>query len=554
VWFRSVFLKTLRDCRFGILGWGIGMGLLTPLMFKVTVAVLAGSSAIRAETMALARNPVVRLFAEPVDVLTPGGYATWRLSMLLPMLAIWALLTVTRMLRGEEENGALDVILSTPRSRTRVAVEKLAAVATALLVIGLFIGLLALTGAVLLRIALGADRALLFGLNVSLFAMVFGALAFLVSQFTRERRPAAGITGVLLGGSFVLASAGRVVPGGEWMGRISPLYYFELNKPLVAGHPLSAGALIVLLAAAGVCTAIGLALLVRRDVGAPFPRGELYFRERKPHRALPLRAWSLRSSFARSLRATVASAIWWGIALACYAMALTALLRQVQQNLENLVRDLAAGNPMIAEIVTRVSRGGDVGANLMFLNFVFTLLVVIVAAFAVSTASGWAYEEEEGRLGLVLAAPCARHRVILEHFLTSALALAMVTGFIFAGTVLGASVVGLQLATGRVALAAFGMVPVGLVVSSAGYLLSGWLRTRTVTATLIAFVLASFVVALLARLLHWPDGILQLSIFEQYGSPLIDGLRPSRMLALLAVAGAALAVATTRFAHKDIVR
>ena len=151
-----------------------------------------------------------------------------------------------------------------------------------------------------------------------------------------------------------------------------------------------------MVAAAGVWTAIGLALLVRRDVGAPFARGELFFRERRPPRALPLHAWSLRSSFARSLRATVASAIWWGIALGCYTMALTALLRQVQQNLGGLVRDLAAGNPMFAEVVARVSRGGDVSANLMFLNFVFTLLVVVVAAFAVSTASRWAYEEEEG--------------------------------------------------------------------------------------------------------------------------------------------------------------
>ena len=99
------------------------------------------------------------------------------------------------------------------------AVEKLAAVATALLVIGLFIGLLALAGAVLLRIALGTNRALLFGLNVSLFAMVFAALAFLVSQFTRERRPAAGITGVLLGGSRSFsparAASSRVASGWD---------------------------------------------------------------------------------------------------------------------------------------------------------------------------------------------------------------------------------------------------------------------------------------------------------------------------------------------------
>lgn len=90
----------------------------------------------RAEVLALVRHPAMRLFAEPVDVLSPGGYATWRLSLVLPLLGIWALLAVSQTLRGEEESGALDVLLSVPRSRLRVATEKLAAMATALLLMG----------------------------------------------------------------------------------------------------------------------------------------------------------------------------------------------------------------------------------------------------------------------------------------------------------------------------------------------------------------------------------------------------------------------------------
>ena len=94
----------------------------------------------QAELLALTQNPALRLFAEPIDVLTPGAYTTWRLSLVLPLLAVWALLTVSRTLRGEEEHGALDTLLSVPRSRRRIAAEKLAAVATALLLIGLLIG------------------------------------------------------------------------------------------------------------------------------------------------------------------------------------------------------------------------------------------------------------------------------------------------------------------------------------------------------------------------------------------------------------------------------
>src|SRR4029077_10185058 len=101
--------------------------------------------------------------------LTPGGYATWRLSMVLPLVSIWALLTVSRTLRGEEEHGGLDALLSVPRSRLRIAVEKLAAVAVSLLLIGLLISVLALAGALAIGLRLASGRALLFGLNTSLF-------------------------------------------------------------------------------------------------------------------------------------------------------------------------------------------------------------------------------------------------------------------------------------------------------------------------------------------------------------------------------------------------
>jgi len=240
------------------------------------------------------------------------------------------------------------------------------------------------------------------------------------------------------------------------------------------------------------------------------------------------------------------------VAVGCYTMMLTALLRQLQRNLDDLIGDLARSNPLYGALIAGITRGGDVTVNMALLNLVFTQLVVIVAAFAVTTANRWASEEEAGRLDLVLALPEPRPRVMLAHVGAAALALAMVAAAIFAGTVIAAAIVGMQLDTTRVAQAAIGMVPVGLVVASAGYLFAGWLRTRAVTGTLIALVLASFLITLFARLFHWPDALLQLSIFEQYGTPLVDGVRLPHVLGLLGAAGAMLTLATVRFARKDL--
>jgi ABC-2 type transport system permease protein len=551
VWFRSVFLKTVRDYRVPILAWGIGMGILAPIVFAGVTRVFVDSQA-RAELLALTRNPALRLFAEPVDVLTPGGYATWRLALVLPLVAIWALLTVSRTLRGEEEHGGLDLLLSVPQSRSRIAAEKLAAVATSLLVIGVLISASTFAGAAAIGVDLGPERALLFGLNTTLFALVFGALALVVSQFTREARTAAGITGVLLGLSFVLTSAGRVVSGGTWIGQLSPLYYFEQNKPLVAGYAINWSAMVLMAAAALVLTAVGVALFVRRDIGAPVVSSVFHLNRRTAPRGVPLRAWSLRSVFVRNVSTAARPALWWGAAVGCYTMLLTALLRQLQRNLSDLMTGVARSNPMYGALIARFTRGSDVTVNMGLLNLVFTLLVVVVAAFAVTTANRWANDEEAGRLDLVLGAPNPRRRVILAHFGAAALATTMVAVSIFAGALAGAAIVGMQLETARVAQAAIGMVPVGLVVASAGYLFSGWLRTRAVTGILVALVIASFLVTLLGRVFRWPDSLLQLSIFEQYGAPLVDGLRLPRVFGLLGVAGAALTLATLRFTRKDI--
>ena len=99
-----------------------------------------------------------RFFAAPVEVTTPTGFATWRLLGTLPvMLGVWACLAGARLVRGAEERGALDLVLATPRSRARVLGEGIAALATAMAIIGVLIGLGALAGAALWKFGPAAN-------------------------------------------------------------------------------------------------------------------------------------------------------------------------------------------------------------------------------------------------------------------------------------------------------------------------------------------------------------------------------------------------------------
>src|SRR5215469_8960041 len=157
----NVYLKTLRGYRVAIVGWGYGMSLLV-LELVASTSAITQTAAGRASLTQIASQFAWN--AAPVAVDTPGGYATFKLGVGILVMAIWPLLAATRTLRGEEESGTLDVLLATPQSRTQIAIQKVAAIGTALLGMALVIGVVTWAGGAFFKGGYGLGDALLFGL------------------------------------------------------------------------------------------------------------------------------------------------------------------------------------------------------------------------------------------------------------------------------------------------------------------------------------------------------------------------------------------------------
>src|SRR5260370_36711398 len=246
-------------------------------MGLVVVAAMASVAAL--VTTPEARHQLITIAAsfawnaDNVAVDTIGGYATFKIGTFIFLIAIWPLLAGSRMLRGEEDRGSMDVLLSLPRPRLRVALEKLAAMWTALLLMGVLIGLLAFAGGKKFGADFGVVDGLLFGLNLALICAVFGGLSLLISQFTQERGPAAGWTAALLLVFIVLDMVHRVFPNSECISRLSPIYYYNLSKPLVPGHGVDVGGMVVQLALAALlsCAAVWLFPPRRRSRDGTLP-------------------------------------------------------------------------------------------------------------------------------------------------------------------------------------------------------------------------------------------------------------------------------------------
>src|SRR5579859_669207 len=549
MWFNSIYLKTLRDYRIAILGWGAGMGLLLYAVLS-SVASLVATPQARASLISLAGS--FTWLADPISIDTPGGYATWKYGFTILIMALWPLLACSRLLRGEEELGSLDVLLSLPRGRGRVALEKLAAIWTALLGMGLLIGLLTFAAGVRVNANFGLSGALLFGLNVALICGVFGSIALLLSQFTQGRGTAAGWTGGLLVIFIVLDMVHRVYAGTEWISRLSPVYYYNLSKPLVPGYGTNAGAMLVLLALSVLLSGAAIWLFARRDVGGTVVLpGFLRLPERpvRPERALPVNAWSLRSVYTRSLGMIAGSTFWWTLGIAGFAAWMIVVAKQTEKNLLSLIQ----GSSLLKEVITKVG-GSNQATDSALLSFLFVFLPLLLMAFAVTQASRWASDEEDGRLELVLSTPQPRLQVLLGRFAALTTATIIIGLLTLAASTLASTATGLQLNGGNLAAATLSLIPMGLLIAAIGYLFSGWLRAAVDTGLLSFLLVIWFFISFVGPELNWPDATLRLSAFYYYGTPLLNGLPTGNTLLVLAVVVAALALASMRFVRKDIGR
>ncbi len=554
--FRSIFTKSLRDYRWAILGWGLGLGLFVYFYYATILSQLAGTSAEQLQQIA----GQFSFFGETVRADTPGGYITFKIMGSVPLvLGIWTLLAGARMTRGEEERGALDILLSTPQSRLSLIAQKVLALAAATGLISLLMGVLILAGMASAKASMPAEvtvdpaGALLAAANGGVAAFLFGALALFLAQFM-SRGAAAGWAGGLMAFFYVLEGTGRAVHGASWVRPFSPLYYYDQSLPLVPGHGVSWGALALLVVLCVVLAGAAMPLFVRRDVGRSVLADAVSGRAASTHTqpAGQILAQAEREVWVRgvgiqAVRRQGAAMFWWILSLAIAAGFMVSVAQSVEKQFAALISD----NPTFTQIFS----GANIATNAGFLSvIVFSYMPLIVPVFSGFIAYRWATDLDNGRLELTLSTPQPRWRVILERY-SAVLAATVLAAFgIWLAMVLVAQFTGFSVDAGRVAEACFGMVPLALVTASVVYALAGLVPPGLVIGIMAVFLAVSFVADLLRTLLHLPEWVVNLSIFHQYGTPMLTGVSWGGFVGLLLVAAVLLALGGWQFSVRDLDR
>ena len=123
-----------------------------------------------------------------------GGFTVWRTGLpVLVLSSVWILLSATRITRGEEDAGRLDLLVA-GRVRVRdVVVRAVAALAVAATLIAVGVGA-ALVGA-----GTDATGAIVFTAAILGVTITFAGAAVLAAQITPTRSAAVGVTVGLLG-------------------------------------------------------------------------------------------------------------------------------------------------------------------------------------------------------------------------------------------------------------------------------------------------------------------------------------------------------------------
>lgn len=540
--FSSIWSKTLRDYRVAILAWGLGLALFGALDFAESTPTTLAAMGTLAQFF--------RFLGDPYQIQTAEGFITYRILELFVPLAIsfWPILAGVRLVRGEEERGSMDVLLATPRSRVRLLLARLAALLSALILIGLLFALGLLAGQAKLEGHVTVVRTLLVGLNLSLLAFFFGSLALLFSQFTLSRAVAAGWASALLVFTMLLDSTGRVL-NGSWIQYLSPFYYYNLNRPLIPSFPDQPMAAVLLAGLALLCIGASLLLFVRRDIGGlAFSRSGR--RQADNHRVASSlnqaeHALSTRSVIFQTLWRDGLAAFWWevGVLFVCVYCFLLAL--DAQQVLYQVIRE----NALLRQLVFDT----PVNTNAALLGtFLFTFMPALVVAFAFTLALKWSSDLENGRLEVLFSTPQTRGKVLLARFGANTLVILVAPLVTWLVVLLGAQLAHLPVNQGRIFAASFNMLPMALITIGLVYALAGRLHYASLVSLISIYIVLAFMEELLEGTITMPVWLMDLSIFHLYGNPVFLGVNWTNFLAMTAVAFVLLLIGLFQFRCADI--
>jgi len=253
MWLHSVYVKSLRDQRWQIVGFGLSLAAIAALDVLIWPAY-------KDQLQLLELPPAIEAFlGTDLAIGTPAGFLNAEFfSWVTILLIVYAVMQGTGAIAGEESSGTIDLLLAQPVHRSSVILAKAAAAITGAALI-IFIGyggflipmlFVSMAGLSLWDVFVACANML----PVTLF---FFALSLWLGAVAPSRAYASGAAIAVATAAYLIDSLASGVESISGVRYASPFYYYGRGTPLVEGIDWPHAALL-----AGV-TAIFIALAMR---------------------------------------------------------------------------------------------------------------------------------------------------------------------------------------------------------------------------------------------------------------------------------------------------
>lgn len=506
-----------RD-RVRLLAWIAGIALLVLVTAASTKGLYATQADLDEAAAASLDNPAALAFNGPAQALdTIGGQVAFQVGAFgLVMVGLMSVLLVSRVTRGEEDSGRLELVRAMPIGQHAPLAAGLLVVAGAHLVLGILVVVS------LLALDLPTAGSIVFGASFTAFGLAFAGITAVTAQVSANPRVASGTAGAVLGLAFAVRAVGDIGDGSlSWL---SPMGWAQKARPYAGEQPWA------LLLCVGLATGLlwsARALAERRDFGAGLVAD-------RP--GPPVAPPSLSSPLGLAVRLHRAATFWW----AGSVLALGLVYGSLAESIDDFVGDNEALQEMLAS-------AGGASLTDSYLSTSLLIMALTAAGPAIQITLRLRSEETALRTEAILATGTSRLAWAASHLLAAltAGALTMLVG----GLGLGAG----YAATGggatqvpRLAGAALVYVPAVWVLAGLGVALFG-LAPRLTNGAWLGLV-GCLVVGMFGALLDLPGWVAGISPFDH--TPAMPGesfrLLPAAAVLLVATALTAAGLATFR--------
>ncbi|MGD0604043.1 MAG: ABC transporter permease subunit [Streptosporangiaceae bacterium] len=468
------------------------------------------------------------LFGPAPQLQTVAGFTAFKISMTLMLLgAVWGLLTSTRLLRGEEDNGRWELLLAGPYTRAGATAQALAGLAAGVLTLWAITGLLTVLTGLDSAVGIAARPAMYFALAMVATAVMFLAVGALTSQVAGTRRQAAAQAAWFLGASYavrLVADAGLGLHGLIWA---SPLGWVEELQPLTRPQP---AALVPVAVFTAVLAAAAVRLAGRRDVGAGLV----------PDRASRRSQLPLGGPAALAVRLVRPAVAGWWVAIAISALLFGLIARSAGGTISG---------SSVQQVFAKLGASGSGAAAV--LGVCFLILAVLVACTAAGQLTAARAEESAGRLEHLLARPVSRGRWLAGRLLVAIVVL-LASG-VLAGVCGWAGAASQHAGVSFTAMlkAGVNLTPPAIIIAGIGVLAFG-VRPRITSAVVYSLLGWSLLVLIIGSIGSASRWVLDTSVFHQMGSAPATSPHWAADGVMTAIGVAAALIGGIAFARRDL--